>query len=100
MKGDIGEWSYSLVGFEVLTAVSKKMAVIWVVAPCSLVEVYQILKFRNIFNRRRNITHAYSRCAQSQCCSLMFPIHTTISSSELRLCLEGRTFSLYWGEGN
>jgi hypothetical protein len=30
-----------LVGFEVLTAVSTKMAVFWVVAPCSLVEVYQ-----------------------------------------------------------
>jgi hypothetical protein len=28
------------VGFEVLTAVSKKMAVFWVVAPYSLVEVY------------------------------------------------------------
>jgi hypothetical protein len=30
-----------LVGFEVLTAVSLKIAVFWVVAPCSLVEVYQ-----------------------------------------------------------
>jgi hypothetical protein len=30
-----------LVGFEVLTAVSTKMAVFWVVVPCSLVEVYQ-----------------------------------------------------------
>jgi hypothetical protein len=29
------------VGFEVLTAVSTKMAVFWVLAPCSLVEVYQ-----------------------------------------------------------
>jgi hypothetical protein len=29
------------VGFEVLTAVRSKMAVFWVVAPCSLVEVYQ-----------------------------------------------------------
>jgi hypothetical protein len=29
------------VGFEVLTAVRKKMAVFWVLAPCSLVEVYQ-----------------------------------------------------------
>jgi hypothetical protein len=29
------------VGFEVLTAVSTKMAVFWVVAPWSLVEVYQ-----------------------------------------------------------
>jgi hypothetical protein len=30
-----------MVGFEVLTAVSSKMAVFWVVAPCCLVEVYQ-----------------------------------------------------------
>jgi hypothetical protein len=30
-----------LLGFEVLTAVSMKIAVFWVVAPCSLVEVYQ-----------------------------------------------------------
>jgi hypothetical protein len=29
------------VEFEVLTAVSTKMAFFWVVAPCSLVEVYQ-----------------------------------------------------------
>jgi hypothetical protein len=29
------------VWFEVLTAVSTKMTVFWVVAPCSLVEVYQ-----------------------------------------------------------
>jgi hypothetical protein len=33
------------VGFEVLTAVSSKMAVFWVVAPCSLVAVYQ--RFRD-----------------------------------------------------
>jgi hypothetical protein len=30
-----------IVEFEVLTAVSTKMAVFWVVAPCNLVEVYQ-----------------------------------------------------------
>jgi hypothetical protein len=29
------------VGFEVVTAVYMKMTVFWVVAPCSLVEVYQ-----------------------------------------------------------
>jgi hypothetical protein len=29
------------VGFEILTAASTKMAVFWVVAPCSLVEVYR-----------------------------------------------------------
>jgi hypothetical protein len=37
--------SLAEVGFEVLTAVSMKMAVFWVVAPCSLVEVYQ--RFRD-----------------------------------------------------
>jgi hypothetical protein len=31
---------FILVGFEVLMAASMKMAVFWVVAPCSLVEVY------------------------------------------------------------
>jgi hypothetical protein len=36
-----GLFSTIQVGFEVLTAVSTKMAVFWVVAPCSLVEVYQ-----------------------------------------------------------
>jgi hypothetical protein len=30
-----------VVGFEVLTAASMKMGVFWVVAPCSLVEVYR-----------------------------------------------------------
>jgi hypothetical protein len=30
-----------MVGFEVLTAVSTKMAVFWVVTPYSLLEVYQ-----------------------------------------------------------
>jgi hypothetical protein len=30
-----------IVGFEVFTAVSIKMVVFWVVAPCSLVEIYQ-----------------------------------------------------------
>jgi hypothetical protein len=37
---------FTLVGFEVLTAVSTKMAVFWVVAPCSLVEVYH--RFRDL----------------------------------------------------
>jgi hypothetical protein len=32
---------HTQLGFEVLTAVSMKIAVFWVVAPCSLVEVYQ-----------------------------------------------------------
>jgi hypothetical protein len=32
------------VGFEVLTAVGTKMAVFWVVAPCSLVEIYQCFR--------------------------------------------------------
>jgi hypothetical protein len=32
-----------LVAFEVLTAVSMKIAVFWVVAPCSLVEVFRAI---------------------------------------------------------
>jgi hypothetical protein len=36
--------SSEFVGFEVLTAVSMKMAVFWVVAPCCLVDVYQRLR--------------------------------------------------------
>jgi hypothetical protein len=36
--------NYFRVGFKVLTPVSTKMAVFWVVAQCSLVEVYQRFK--------------------------------------------------------
>jgi hypothetical protein len=36
---------FSKVGFEVLTALSTKMAVFWVVAPCIMVGVYQ--RFRS-----------------------------------------------------
>jgi hypothetical protein len=32
---------YRIVGFEVFMAVGMKMAVFWVLAPCSLVEIYQ-----------------------------------------------------------
>jgi hypothetical protein len=35
------------VGFEVLTAVSMKMAVDWVVAPCSLVDLYETTRRYN-----------------------------------------------------
>jgi hypothetical protein len=41
MASDPGWEVLRTVGFEVLTAVSTKMAVFWVVAPCSLVEVYR-----------------------------------------------------------
>jgi hypothetical protein len=39
VQSNLSDW-IRFVGFEVLTAVSTKMAVFWVVAPCSLVEVY------------------------------------------------------------
>jgi hypothetical protein len=41
MRFELSGNSEVCVGFDVLTAVSTKMAVFWVVAPCSLVEVYQ-----------------------------------------------------------
>jgi hypothetical protein len=37
-KGNPRQAHIYLVGFEVLTAVSMKMAVFWVAAPCSLVD--------------------------------------------------------------
>jgi hypothetical protein len=40
----IYETIYQQVGFEVLTVVSMKMAVFWVIVPCSLVEVYQCFR--------------------------------------------------------
>jgi hypothetical protein len=40
-KHHIGKHLLDAVGFEVLTAMSTKIAVFWVVAPCSLVEVYR-----------------------------------------------------------
>jgi hypothetical protein len=39
--------------FEVLTAVSTKMAVFWVVAPWSLVEVYQLPDYTALQPRRQ-----------------------------------------------
>jgi hypothetical protein len=39
-KNAFGKLSFQL-RFQVLTAASMKMAVFWVVAPCSLIEVYR-----------------------------------------------------------
>jgi hypothetical protein len=41
IKRNVTHTKKTLVGFEVITVVSTKMAVFWVVGPCSLVEVYQ-----------------------------------------------------------
>jgi hypothetical protein len=41
LKKKQNKLQHKKVGFEVFTAVSMKMAVFWVVAPCSLVEVYR-----------------------------------------------------------
>jgi hypothetical protein len=36
--------TFILVRFEVLTATSMKMAVFWVFAPCSLVEIFRLFR--------------------------------------------------------
>jgi hypothetical protein len=46
-SGNIVDIMICFVGFEVLTSASMKMAVFWVVAPCTLVEVYR--RFRDAF---------------------------------------------------
>jgi hypothetical protein len=43
-KSNVDEAGTSLAGFEVLMALTMKMAVFWVVAPCRLVEVYQCFR--------------------------------------------------------
>jgi hypothetical protein len=43
VENDVSE-SEDNIGFEVVTAASMKMIVFWVVAPCSLVEVYQLFR--------------------------------------------------------
>jgi hypothetical protein len=52
-----------VVGFEVLTAVSTKMAVFCVVAPCSLVEVYQFYQTTLRYNPEDS--HLHSVCGLS-----------------------------------
>jgi hypothetical protein len=51
---------YYLVGFEVLMVVSTKMAVFWIVAPCSLVEVYQHFRGPCCLHRQGNLITARS----------------------------------------
>jgi hypothetical protein len=43
------------VGFQVLTAVSTKMAIIRVVTPCSLVEVYQRFRGPCCLHHQENV---------------------------------------------
>jgi hypothetical protein len=47
------------VGFEVLTVVSMKIAVFWVVAPCSLVEVYQSTRLHGATTQKTAIFMIY-----------------------------------------
>jgi hypothetical protein len=50
------------VGFGVLTAVSTKMAVFWVVAPCSLVEVYQRFRGPCCLHHQGDVSVGIVRC--------------------------------------
>jgi hypothetical protein len=40
-KGRKAQWRHHL-GSEAVTALSTKMAVVWFVAPCSLIDVYKL----------------------------------------------------------
>jgi hypothetical protein len=114
---------YYHVGFEILMAVSTKMAVFWVVAPCSLVEVYQ--HFRgpccSIIRASETLVNFYQTtwrynpedsrlrllpCSQIQLLDavLRFHVFTSIScrsflilSSHLLLCLHVvSSFEVFW----
>jgi hypothetical protein len=53
-SGFLANNSKSTVRFQVLMAVSMKMAVFWVVVPCSLVEVYQCFTGACCLHHQRN----------------------------------------------
>jgi hypothetical protein len=55
----------SLVRFQVLTAASMKMAVFWVIAPCSLVEVYRRFRGACYQTTRRATTQKTATLKQS-----------------------------------
>jgi hypothetical protein len=57
-----------LVGFEVLMAVSTKMAVFWVLAPCSLVEV----NFQRIFTLQKKIIRIMAGAKPRNLCRSLF----------------------------
>jgi hypothetical protein len=73
----------SWVGFEVLTAVSTKMAVFWVVAPCSLVEVYRRFKvlaafiIRSIAQKTAIFILAAVRISDLKYCNTFIPTSLT-----------------------
>jgi hypothetical protein len=67
--------SVHCVGFEVLTAVSTKMAVFWVVAPYSLVEVYQ--RFRGPCCLHHQGDSSQDSNLQHEQRSYEIPIHST-----------------------
>jgi hypothetical protein len=56
--------SYRAVGVEVLTAVSTKMAVFWVVAPCSLLVVLRVLV--TVYQTTRSYNPEYSHLPKEQ----------------------------------
>jgi hypothetical protein len=51
------ETVYMYIGFEVLTTASMKMDVFWVVAPCSLVEVYQCFRGTRCLHHQDDAHH-------------------------------------------
>jgi hypothetical protein len=50
-----------ILGFEVLTAVDMKMAVFWVVAPCSLVEIW-VNFYQTTWRYNPEDSHLHERC--------------------------------------
>jgi hypothetical protein len=70
------------VGSEVFTAVSRKMDVFWVVAPCSLVEVYHTTRRYNPEDSHLNILYIFviaPICTTCPAHPILFDLVTTIA---------------------
>jgi hypothetical protein len=72
-----------IVGFEVLTAVGMKMAVFWVVAPCSLVEVYQRFTGPCCLHHQGAVMMEAARTSTTQNIAIFGDIFHSISNSLL-----------------
>jgi hypothetical protein len=100
------EDSLQKAGFEVLTAASMKMAVLWVVAPCSLVEVYRrfALMVGTASTSETSVNFYQTHCATTQKAAIFIhdnvhmnppldpmrqtnPVHTLAPSLHLIRCI-------------
>jgi hypothetical protein len=66
---------YKPLGFEVRTAVCTKIAVFWVVAPCSVVEVYQRFRYKPVLDSVMNRFYCICKKTSHIVMQTFIPVH-------------------------